>query len=63
MRRSWLAGAMRAFRCCVPFAVLLGPSGCGKTMVLSIVGGFLTATEGSVSSGLGATGICWWTAA
>ncbi len=32
-------------------AVLLGPSGCGKTTLLSIVGGFLTPTEGSVSIG------------
>ena len=33
------------------FAVLLGPSGCGKTTLLSIVGGFLSPTEGSVSIG------------
>ena len=33
------------------FAVLLGPSGCGKTTLLSIVGGFLTPTEGSVFIG------------
>ena len=33
------------------FAVLLGPSGCGKTTLLSIIGGFLTPTEGSVLIG------------
>ena len=33
------------------FAVLLGPSGCGKTTLLSIIGGFLTPTEGAVSIG------------
>ena len=33
------------------FAVLLGPSGCGKTTLLSIIGGFLVPTEGSVSIG------------
>ena len=33
------------------FAVLLGPSGCGKTTLLSIVGGFITPTEGAVSIG------------
>ncbi len=33
------------------FAVLLGPSGCGKTTLLSIVGGFLVPTEGTVSIG------------
>ncbi len=32
-------------------AVLLGPSGCGKTTLLSIVGGFLTPTRGTVSIG------------
>ena len=31
--------------------MLLGPSGCGKTTLLSIIGGFLTPTEGSVSIG------------
>ncbi|NND92412.1 MAG: ABC transporter ATP-binding protein [Granulosicoccus sp.] len=30
------------------FAVLLGPSGCGKTTLLSILGGFLTPTQGQV---------------
>jgi len=30
------------------FAVLLGPSGCGKTTLLSILGGFLTPSEGRV---------------
>ncbi len=33
------------------FAVLLGPSGCGKTTLLSILGGFLTPTEGKVLIG------------
>ena len=33
------------------FAVLLGPSGCGKTTLLSIVGGFLTPTNGAVRIG------------
>ena len=33
------------------FAVLLGPSGCGKTTLLSIVGGFLTPTRGTVFIG------------
>jgi len=33
------------------FAVLLGPSGCGKTTLLSLVGGFLVPTRGSVSIG------------
>jgi len=30
------------------FAVLLGPSGCGKTTLLSVLGGFLHPSEGSV---------------
>jgi spermidine/putrescine transport system ATP-binding protein len=30
------------------FVVLLGPSGCGKTTLLSVLGGFVTPTEGSV---------------
>ena len=30
------------------FVTLLGPSGCGKTTLLRILGGFLTADEGSV---------------
>ena len=30
------------------FAVLLGPSGCGKTTLLSVLGGFLVPTEGTV---------------
>lgn len=30
------------------FAVLLGPSGCGKTTLLSVLGGFLQPSEGSV---------------
>ncbi len=33
------------------FAVLLGPSGCGKTTLLSILGGFITPTEGAVRIG------------
>ena len=33
------------------FIVLLGPSGCGKTTLLSILGGFLTPTEGQVLIG------------
>ena len=33
------------------FAVLLGPSGCGKTTLLSILGGFLTPSAGSVIIG------------
>ncbi len=33
------------------FAVLLGPSGCGKTTLLSVVGGFLTPSAGSVKIG------------
>jgi spermidine/putrescine transport system ATP-binding protein len=33
------------------YAVLLGPSGCGKTTLLSILGGFLTPTIGTVSIG------------
>lgn len=31
------------------YAVLLGPSGCGKTTLLSILGGFLQPSRGSVS--------------
>ena len=30
------------------YTVLLGPSGSGKTTLLSILGGFLTPSEGSV---------------
>lgn len=30
------------------FAVLLGPSGCGKTTLLSVLGGFISPSEGSV---------------
>ena len=30
------------------YAVLLGPSGCGKTTLLSILGGFLTPSAGSI---------------
>ncbi len=33
------------------FAVLLGPSGCGKTTLLSILGGFLTPSDGRVMIG------------
>ena len=33
------------------FVVLLGPSGCGKTTLLSILGGFLTPSEGQVMIG------------
>ena len=33
------------------FVVLLGPSGCGKTTLLSIIGGFITPTAGTVSIG------------
>ena len=33
------------------FIVLLGPSGCGKTTLLSIIGGFLTPTEGQLFIG------------
>ncbi|MFK8083385.1 MAG: ABC transporter ATP-binding protein [Granulosicoccus sp.] len=36
---------------CVPagsFAVLLGPSGCGKTTLLSILGGFVNPSRGSI---------------
>ncbi|MCF3640575.1 ABC transporter ATP-binding protein [Rhizobium sp. TRM95111] len=33
------------------FIVLLGPSGCGKTTLLSILGGFLEPTSGTVSIG------------
>lgn len=33
------------------YAVLLGPSGCGKSTLLSILGGFLTPTQGSVRLG------------
>lgn len=33
------------------FIVLLGPSGCGKTTLLSILGGFLTPSEGKVVIG------------
>ena len=31
------------------FAVLLGPSGCGKTTLLSVLGGFLSPTRGTIS--------------
>lgn len=30
------------------FVTLLGPSGCGKTTTLNIIGGFLTAQNGTV---------------
>lgn len=30
------------------FVVLLGPSGCGKTTLLSVLGGFVTPTQGTV---------------
>ena len=33
------------------FIVLLGPSGCGKTTLLSILGGFITPTSGTVDIG------------
>ncbi len=33
------------------FIVLLGPSGCGKTTLLSILGGFLSPTNGRISIG------------
>ncbi len=33
------------------FIVLLGPSGCGKTTLLSILGGFLEPTDGTVAIG------------
>ena len=33
------------------FIVLLGPSGCGKTTLLSILGGFLTPSEGQIMIG------------
>ncbi|MBZ4023803.1 spermidine/putrescine ABC transporter ATP-binding protein [Rhodobacter sp. TJ_12] len=33
------------------FIVLLGPSGCGKTTLLSIIGGFLSPSEGNVLIG------------
>ncbi|WP_134679196.1 ABC transporter ATP-binding protein [Paracoccus ravus] len=33
------------------FIVLLGPSGCGKTTLLSILGGFVTPTEGRILIG------------
>ena len=33
------------------FIVLLGPSGCGKTTLLSILGGFITPTSGTVTIG------------
>ncbi len=33
------------------FAVLLGPSGCGKTTLLSLLGGFLTPTQGRLLIG------------
>ena len=33
------------------FAVLLGPSGCGKTTLLSLIGGFLTPSQGRLLIG------------
>ncbi|WP_306779930.1 ATP-binding cassette domain-containing protein, partial [Citrobacter freundii] len=33
------------------FIVLLGPSGCGKTTLLSILGGFIEPTSGTISVG------------
>lgn len=33
------------------FIVLLGPSGCGKTTLLSILGGFMTPSSGSIAIG------------
>ena len=33
------------------FTVLLGPSGCGKTTLLSMIGGFLTPSEGRILIG------------
>ena len=40
------------------FAVLLGPSGCGKTTLLSIIGGFLVPSEGTVRiGGIDVTGL------
>ena len=33
------------------YAVLLGPSGCGKSTLLSVLGGFLTPTQGRVRLG------------
>ncbi|WP_138466525.1 ABC transporter ATP-binding protein [Poseidonocella sp. HB161398] len=33
------------------FVVLLGPSGCGKTTLLSLIGGFLTPSEGQILIG------------
>ena len=33
------------------YITLLGPSGCGKTTLLSVLGGFITPTQGTVSIG------------
>ena len=39
------------------FIVLLGPSGCGKTTLLSILGGFIDPTSGTVAIGRGSRSI------